>query len=73
MNKGNPMNESLGVLAAHCVRTMPDSMTEQKRLLRALAQVMTVDHPALPKIQAQIVAIEMLERMQQELPGFFEQ
>lgn len=66
------MNESLTIIAAHVARHLPDSISERKRVLRALEKILPERHPASRSVIAQLSSIEAIERLQSELPLHFE-
>jgi hypothetical protein len=66
------MTESLAIIAAHCARTLPDSIDERKRVLRALTHVLTDAHPALAAVRGQLASLAAIERFQEELPMHFD-
>lgn len=65
------MNDVIAVLAEHAARTLPDSICERKRVLRALEKVLTEKHPALKQVRAQLAAIKAVDRLNEELPLHF--
>ncbi len=65
--------DSLSRLARHVAETLPDSISERKELLTALAHVVTEGHPALVSIHAQLASLETIERLQSELPFKFQE
>lgn len=66
------MIDSYSTIFAHVARTLPDSLSERKRLLQALDSVLPTRHPAARHVAAQLAAIAGVEQLQQELPMHFE-
>lgn len=61
------MNNSVQVLAEHAARSLPDSISERKRVLRALNNVLEDRHPAVRGLRAQLANIEAIERLNDQL------
>lgn len=61
------MSDTLDTLVVHCVNTLPDSLAERKRLLRALNRLMGSSHPLFHEVERQIGLVESVERHQLEL------
>ncbi len=66
--KTDPYN----IIALHCAQTLPDSINERKRLLRALEHILTERHPALKALRAQLAALTVIDRLQAQLPIHFQ-
>lgn len=62
------MSDALSILASHVSRTLPDSLSERKSVLRALDNILKDKHPAKVEVRAQLAALETIERLQAELP-----
>lgn len=58
---------SVIALAAHAANTLPDSISERKRVLRAITDLLTADHPAFQSASAQLASIEAVERLNEQL------
>lgn len=59
------------VLCMHAARTLPDSISERKHVLRALEKL--VKGKAAEEVRAQLAAIAAIEVLQVELPLVFSQ
>lgn len=53
-------------LVEHAAQTMPDSLVQRKRVLRAIEHVM-VDHPVLRDVRSQLASLEAVERLSEQL------
>jgi hypothetical protein len=62
------MKDAIQVLCTHAARTLPDSISERKSVLRAMEKLMGHDHPARRLVASQIAAIMALEKLNSELP-----
>jgi len=62
------MSDSIAILLAHVTETLPDSLSKRKKVLTALLNVMKAKHPAYRSVQAQLAAIDTIERLQSDLP-----
>jgi len=62
------MNEFLEIIVLHATRTLPDSISDRKRLLRAIEKLLVESHPAVASIRAQLASIAAIEKLQEELP-----
>lgn len=63
----NTPPEPLTVLCAHVIETLPDSIKEQKRLLRAVKAVLSPKHPAMKQVDERLGLIGRLEETQPAL------
>jgi hypothetical protein len=54
------------IVFAHVV--LPDSIAERKKVLLAMAAIVTPDHHAASSVTRQLGLIEKLETLQKELP-----
>lgn len=59
------MNDSLAIITAHVVKTLPDSITERRELLCALRHAMGPDHAARKTVCRYISAIDEIEQQLQ--------
>lgn len=62
------MTDSISILAEHAARTLPDSLPERKRILKAIRNLLKPKHPAYANIIAQLATLESAEKLQSELP-----
>ncbi len=60
-------SKSVLALAEHAAGSLPDSISERKRLLRAITHVLTDNHFAYQQAQAQLASIEAVERLNDQL------
>jgi hypothetical protein len=59
--------DSLAILSAHVVKTLPDHISDRRELLCALRHVMGPDHPARKTVNNYITAIDAIEQQLQPL------
>jgi len=65
------MNTSVEILCEHAARTLPDSISERKTILRAMEKILHGNHPVCRDVRAQLAAIAAIEKLQEELPMKF--
>lgn len=62
------MNDSIAILLEHVANTLPDSITERKKVLTALSRVLKSNHRAYRPVLDQIAALDAIAGMQAVLP-----
>jgi hypothetical protein len=59
-------------IVLHCISTLPDSISDRKRVLNALENIVPNKHKTHPDIVSHLRAIETMERLQSNLPLRFD-
>lgn len=67
------MSAPLNTVFEHVMATLPDSIREQKRVLKAVRSLITSKHPGFSRITALLEHIEHHEKLQTELPLAFKE
>lgn len=67
------MDDPLLVLAEHVARTLPDSITQRRSLLRALKSTLTTKHRAYDVVSGMLGGLDAHDELQRELPLLFTQ
>jgi len=62
------VTNSIQVLAEHAAATLPDSIIQRKRVLRAVQVVLPDKHPAMRDIRSQLLLLDSLDSFQEKLP-----
>lgn len=57
----------LNLVARHCAATLPDSLIERERLLKALSFWFADSHPAMVGVRAQLALLEAQRNLQRSL------
>jgi hypothetical protein len=61
------MKNALDILCSHAAKTLPDSISERKSVLRAMEKVLRTDHSVYRDVQAQLAAISALEKLNTQM------
>lgn len=62
------MTDSILIVTEHVCRTLPDSISDRKKVLQALSKILVANHPAYSEVSKHLLLLETLETLQAELP-----
>lgn len=61
------MSTSIETLCRHAAKTLPDSLSERKTILRAMQKVLKCEEAVYRDVQAQLAAIAAVEKLNAQL------